>query len=642
MLGSLIDRALARDPDKTAIVWGTTRTSYAQLAEGIERYAAGFTVFGLGVGDAIGVVLPNRPEFIIAFFAAMRIGVIVAPANPLATVPELARLFADARPRMIICDAARLAVCQEAVNGLADQPRMIVIGPDGEIDRSLRVTRRRRPAAQGRAESRALYLYTSGSTDTFKRVCCTQSNLWYEAENFITSTGIDHDDVILCAVPLYHSYGFGNGLLDAAFAGATLVLERSTELPFAARYDELLQLIRIERVTVLLAVPFQYEVLAAADTADIAATVGKLRWCVSSGDLLKQRTFEAFRRRTGQPIRSLYGSTEAGSIAMNLDPADAVAFGDLGSPLANVTIEVRGEASGGAGEIWVKSPTLPPGGYDNRPDLTATAFHEGFYNSGDLGRLDARGHLWMSGRKQSFTNVGGHKVDLGEVEEVLLSHPQVREAAVIGIDVPMLGGVLKAVVAAAEASRESDILAHCRRHLAPFKVPRFIEFREMLPRSPLGKVLRAELETAADWLVEVSAIDALPAGSHAMQVDWLARQIQEQVAAILRCKASDVRRDVAFQNLGLDSLRVIELQERLSRLTGVALSITTLWNYPSVEAYAGFLRAAMTGGGMLSIDATSRVVTPQGATQPDMLDELSDAEIARLLARELDRNAEDR
>jgi long-chain acyl-CoA synthetase len=477
----------------------------------------------------------------------------------------------------------------------------------------------------GTAETRALYLYTSGSTDTFKRVCCTQSNLWFEAENFVTSTRQSAADAILCAVPLNHSYGLGNGLLDAAYAGATLVLEPDTQAPFAARHAAMLSLLRAEDIAVFLGVPFQYEVLAAS-SEDIAAAFAAVRWCVSSGDVLRRQIFETFRARTGQPIRSLYGSTEAGSIAMDVGPADGVRFDDLGAPLANVTIEARGPH----GEIWVRSPTLPPGGYDNRPELNPVVFRDGFYNSGDLGTVDARGHLSITGRKQSFFDVGGYKVDLGEVEEALRAHPQVREVAVVGVEAPGIGGVLKAVVAAHETCREADILDHCRRHLAPFKTPRFIEFREMLPRSPLGKVLRAELGETADWLIDVPSAQDIPPGTRARQADWLARRIQEQVAIILSCKPSEIARDAPFQSLDLDSLRVVELQERLSLMSGVALTITTLWNYPSIDAYADFLLAAMLG----EAPATGRA--ERGA---DDLDAVPDEEIAALLARELNSGA---
>lgn len=335
--------------------------------------------------------------------------------------------------------------------------------------------------------------------------------------------------------------------------------------------------------------------------------------------MLSKRTFERFLARTGHPIRSLYGSTEAGSIAMDVRRPEDVQFGSLGTPLKYVNIEVRG-----ANEIWVKSPTIPPDGYDNRPEINAAVFRDGYYNTGDVGKLDERGRLIMTGRKQSFFDVGGHKVDLAEVEEVLHGNPKVREAAVVGVEIPNLGGVIKAVVAAREVCREADILDHCRRHLAAFKVPRFVEFREALPRSAVGKVLRKELSAATSWLTDVPSAREIPRLPRTQQIDWLGRRIQEQVAWILRREPSAIPCDVPFQSLGFNSLRAIELQERLSQMSGVALSITTLWNYTSIEAYAPFLLDAMQGS------------EPQSySNEPDPLDSFSDEEIAEMLAREL-------
>ncbi len=626
LLSGLITRAASATPGKTAVVWGDERVTYADLAAQMERVASGLAALGLAAGDRLGLVLPNRPAYVVAFFAAQRLGAIVATVSSRATAPEIERVLTDAGPRVVICDADGASVCRTVLARLARTPRLVIVCRDGGFE-GLGEGAPPAPAHEN-AGAAALYLYTSGSTATFKRVCCTQSNLWYEALNFVESTRLTADDTILCAVPLHHSYGLGNGLLDAAYLGATLVLEPEADSPFAARHARTLALVRDEGVRMFAGVPFQYEVLAGS-TEDVAASFADVTWCVSSADVLRQATFERFLARTGRPIRSLYGSTEAGSIAMDVGAEADVRFGVLGPPLENVRIEARGAT----GEIWVASPTLPPDGYDNRPALTAQMFEGGFYNTGDVGRLDGAGRLVLTGRKQSFVDVGGHKVDLGEVEEVLLAHPQVREAAVVAVEAPGVGAVLKAVVVAHEASREADLLQHCRTRLAPFKIPRLIEFREALPRGPLGKVLRPELMDSAAWFDDVPSARDVPPGTPARQADWMARRIIEQVAVILACEPGEIARDAPFQSLGFDSLRTVELQERLSRMSGVALSITTLWNYPSIDAYAAFLLGAMKG----APEAPVRAVAPRPT---DPLDEAPDDQIAALLARELDLNAE--
>ena len=617
MLTGLLRKAALAHPSKTAIVYGDERISYGELQRRARQCAAGLREFGVGEGDCVAVALPNCPEFVITFFACAGLGAILLPLNPLYRPGELQRFVADAEAKLILGGTSNIEMCRVVA---AAQPRQVHVAVVGEAPGAIAFSDLCANAgpADDRAPcaGRALYLYTSGSTDTYKRVCCTQENLYFEARNFVDATGIGPDDAILCTIPLHHSYGLGNCLLDAVYTGAALVLEPDAEAPFAARDAGVLELLEKEQVRVFPGVPFQFEVLAAS-TQDVRAAFRQVQWCISSGDVLPKRTFDRFLARTGHPIRSLYGSTEAGSIAMDVGPASEVRFGSLGSPLENVTIQVRGEA----GEIWVKSPTIPPGGYDDRPEINRQVFQGGFYNTGDLGRLDEQGRLVMTGRKQSFFDVGGHKVDLGEVEEVLLGHPKVREAAAIGIEVENFGGVIKAVVVAHEACRETDILEFCRTRLAPFKVPRLLEFREVLPRSPLGKLLRGELLDQTSWLSDVPSARELPSGARAHQIDWLAQRIGAQVAAVLACEPDEIARDVPFQSLGLDSLRVVELQERLSRMSGVALTITTLWNHPSIDAYAAFLRDAMEG--------------PQPPAPFDELDDLADDEVAAMLAREL-------
>jgi long-chain acyl-CoA synthetase len=607
MLTAMLRRSVARNPAKTALVQADRRVDYRELENSAARLAGAMKECGVTRGDTVAVWLPNGPEFVIALFAVARVGAIMLPIYPASTAEELRRLLRDRPARLFLTDLTRAPVSREIA------PDVPVLIPQEAIDSGMPWT------CQGEYDGPALFLYTSGSTGLFKRLCCTQRNLFFEARNFVGATGMSAEDAILCSIPLHHSYGLGNCLLDAAYLGATLVFEPSVDAPFAARHETMLELLPKEQVRVYPGVPFQYEVLASSD-ADVATSFRGVRWCLSSGDVLPQRTFDRFLRRSGHPIRSLYGSTEAGSIAMDCGAAKDVHFGSLGTPLENVTIELRGEA----GEIWVKSPTIPPSGYENRPELNASVFRDGFYNTGDFGRLDPRGHLVLSGRKQSFVDVGGYKVDLSEVEEVLNSHPMVREAAAVRIEVSHLGGAIKAVAAARDGCRERDILEHCRRHLAAFKVPRLVEFREMLPRSPIGKLLRSELTDVADWLADVPSARELPSSPRLDQIDWMAQRVREQVAAIARRAIADVPLNAPFQSLGFDSLYAVELQERLSRMSGVALSITTLWNYTSILAYAAFLIDAIEG----------RKGQPTG-TVPDEIDSMSDEQVAAFLAKEL-------
>jgi long-chain acyl-CoA synthetase len=588
MLTGLLKKAVASHARKAAIVQGARRIRYEELDELAGRCAGGLRQLGIGAGDGVAVVLPNCPEFVAALFACARLRAVMLPLDPQCTREELLRFVADARAKVVIADSRR--------PGSFAGANVIVV----EFESLLQHLAVPEPADQ--FGGRALYLYTSGSTETSKRLCCTQENLFYEAYNFVETVGLTAADNILCTIPLHHSYGLGNCLVDAVYAGSTLVLLEPNDAPFIARCESLLELIRKEKITFFPGVPYQFKILAALPDRSPSDLAG-LKLCISSGDVLPRQTYERFLKRFGLPIRSLYGSTEAGSISINMDPAETMQFGSLGPPLMNVEIRIRDGAGqdlppNESGQIWVKSPVIPRAGYENRPELSAKVFQDDYYNTGDIGMWDDRGHLVVTGRKQTFVEVGGHKVDIGEVEEVLQGHPRVREAAALGIEVPNLGTLLKAVVVIEGACGEANILSYCRQHLAAFKVPRLIEFRDALPRSPIGKVLKSELGEVG-YLANAHPADfeqvwlTVESGEQEPQTDLLAKQIQEQAALTLQCEPEALTRSASFQSMGFDSLRSAELHLRLVKLTGLPLSITMLWNYPSIDELAAALCAQM-------------------------------------------------
>jgi long-chain acyl-CoA synthetase len=587
MLTRMFRNAVAADPVRAAVVQGSRRIRYDELDALAGRAASGLRRLGVGVGDCVAVVLPNGPEFVASLFACARLRAVLLPLHPRCTGEEIRYFLDDARARVVVTDAPGAHPFPATGTIVAEFDSLLEHAAESPLSEPF--------------DGPCLYLYTTGSTAARKRVCCTQRNLYYEALNFVETVGLTAEDNILGTIPFSHSYGLGNCLLDAVYAGSTLVLPESENVPFAAGCRRLFELVREEAVRFYPGVPYQFEVLAALPGPPRDDLAG-LRLCVSSGDVLPQRTFERFLERYGVPIRSLYGSTEAGSIAINTDPAAAVRFGSLGPPLQNVTIRIRDDVGrdlpvGEVGRIWVKSPVIPPTGYDKQPKLSVQVFRDGFYNTGDLGKLDARGDLVMTGRKQTFIEVGGYKVDLSEVEEVLRSCPGVTEAAAVGIAVPGLGTLVKAVVVADGPCTEVGILAYCGERLAAFKVPRLVQFRDALPRGPLGKILRSELGDLGDYPAGANRADferawlTVADREPLQRLEFLAARVQEQVALTLQCEPRSVDRSASFRDMGLDSLQATELHLRLLKLTGLPLSITLAWNYPSVDELAAALLA---------------------------------------------------
>jgi acyl-coenzyme A synthetase/AMP-(fatty) acid ligase/3-oxoacyl-(acyl-carrier-protein) synthase/NADPH:quinone reductase-like Zn-dependent oxidoreductase/aryl carrier-like protein len=505
MLYGLLHRAACAAPDRTALVYGASRISYRRLLRGVEGFSAELATGGLAAPACVSLVLGNTPLFVVAFFAAARRGCVVLPLSPQLADDALARSFADARPRLVVTTRGEAERCRKALARCELDAVVRVVSdvalPDADVDLDAPDEPARTPF-----RGRALYLYTSGSEGTRKRICRTQENLFFESLNFVSSAGLGAEDTVGCLVPLYHSYGLGNGLLAAVGAGATLVLlapreedGEAVELPFAARCGETLALLEREGVRVLAAVAHQYEALAQLPVEPgTPATLPALRWCLSSGNRLPLEVYQRFHERFGIPIRQLYGSTETGSIAANLCTGAAFRPDEVGACLANVKVTIVDEQGqelppGAVGAVLVSSPVLPPDGYDGNPEATRAAFSGGAYRTGDLGCLSPEGLLRIVGRKQTFIDTGGYKVDPRSVEAVLLEHPQVREAAVIGIQAPGAGQVVKAVIVPREGCDEATLVRHCQQRLAAYEVPRIFDFRDALPRSPLGKLLKEEL-----------------------------------------------------------------------------------------------------------------------------------------------------
>jgi long-chain acyl-CoA synthetase len=580
MLTGMLRKAVEANPAKAAIVQGGKRIRYDELEALAGRCAGGLRRLGVQAGDCVAVALPNCPEFVAGLFACARLRAVMLPLHPQSTREELLRVVADARPKVVIANTPRA--------GLSADTSANVTGFEGLLAHPAE------PTPAGRFHGPAVYLYTSGSTDAWKRLCCTQENLYYEAHNFVETVGLTADDNILCTIPLHHSYGLGNCLLDAVYAGSTLVLPEPEDAPFVARCRRVLELIREEAIRFYPGVPYQFQVLAALPDCTWADLAG-LKLCVSSGDLLPRQTYDRFLERFGVPIRSLYGSTEAGSIAINTDPDGQVEAGSLGPPLRNVTIEIRDAEgkklpAGVDGEIWVKSPTIPPTGYDNRSDLTHETFRAGFYKTGDIGRRNHRGHLILAGRKQSFITIAGNKVDTSEVEEVLQSCPGVREAAVLGVEIPRMGTLMKAALVTDGPCRPAEIREFCRQRLAFHKVPRLIEAYPSLPRSPMGKVLKSELGGVESYLEGIRNVEAtrtvgrLATVSSGKRRSLVTSLVQAQVAAVLGRPVATVPRDLGFIELGMDSFGAVELAVRLEYLFDRELPQTFTFDHPTVDA----------------------------------------------------------
>lgn len=505
MLINVLRESARKHAEKTAIVYGNLRLSYKKLYDDVSRLSNGLRSLGIKQGDCLALILPNCPEFIIGFYAAARLNATLLLVNPALAEAEIKYYISDSKAVAIITDPLRADACRNIIAGAEEKIELIVtdrttlpdicfsdLFKDGKLDDKDDIF-----------EGDVVYQYSSGSTGRPKRVVRTQKNLYHEAGNFHATANTSFSDNILCMVPLFHAHGLGNCLLAAAYSGATLTILEDLKkngapmkAPFALRLQRVLELIEKEKITILPGVPFMFSALADIPR-DYQVDTSKLRLAFSAGNFLPKETFDKFTSRFGIPLRQLYGCTESGSFAINLEQEDKIRFDSVGRPMNNNEVKIVDESGnsvpdGAIGEIAIKSLALTKG-YCNMPELNEEAFREGFFLTGDLGKKDKEGNLYITGRKKIFIETVGNKVDPIEVEDVLLTHPKVKEAVVVGIKCPFKGETIKAVIVPRGECQEREIILYCKDRLTDFKVPRMIEFREVIPKSPLGKILRKDL-----------------------------------------------------------------------------------------------------------------------------------------------------
>lgn len=499
-------KTVEKNPDKCAFIYKEFKTSYKELYDKVTGLSKGLSSIGINQASCIALILPNCPEFVISFYAAAKLNAIVLPLNPLFKEDEIKYYISDSNASAIITDSKRAEACRSVISQLGKKIELIVINSDDSSNIYFYDLITEQPDNYDKVvayEGDMLYQYSSGSTGRPKRVCRTQKNLFHEANNFTSTVKVTDADNILVLVPLFHAHGLGNCLLAAMFTGATLifleeVVQNSTpiEVPFIFRCPRVLELIQTEKVTILPGVPYIFKALAETPYKN-QVDLSSLRLCFSAGNFLPKDTFDKFNQKFGIPIKQLYGSTEAGSICINLETEPDFKHDSVGFPLNNVEIKILAEqgsevTSDILGEIVVKSQALTSG-YYNMPELNQEAFKEGYFFTGDIGKKDVNNRLYVTGRKKIFIDTGGNKVDPLEIEDVLITHSKVKEAVVVGTKGLYAEEIIKAVIVLKEPCKEQDILSYCKDRLAAFKIPKIIEFREDIPKSPLGKILRKNL-----------------------------------------------------------------------------------------------------------------------------------------------------
>lgn len=522
------ERTCDKYPDKTAIVYLGEKFSYAKMKDSIDRFAAALHDLGVRINDRVVIYIPNCPQWLIGYYGAQQIGAVPVPIAPIYTAYEIEYLINDSGAETILCQDINFGYVKEVFPKTCLKKAIVTnyvdllpsykrwIGkifdkvPEGTVRRDKNVylfkdLLRRYPPHPPRVninprEHLAYILYTGGTTG-FPKGC-------QNSHSGVTSNIVDimeryqdnlpeGEDTLIFSAPLYHQFGQTLCMATGLYRGNRTIMMPMPEI------DAILEVIQRYKGTLFAGVPALYRMILENDRLDFY-DLSSLRYCWSGGDVLPLEVYNRWKKRTKVPIYQVYGATEIGWTTTSLlgqEPPPR----SIGVPLPSREVMIVSEETlepvplGETGELLVTADTMPKA-YWNKPEETAASFVKIngriWYRTKDYCYMDGDGLIYYVDRSADIIKYKGYRVSASEVEAVLQDHPTVVGACVIGVPDPKVGQRIKAMVVLKEDAKgvgSSDLMAWCRDRLAAYKVPKYIEFRDMLPKSKVGKLLRREV-----------------------------------------------------------------------------------------------------------------------------------------------------
>jgi malonyl-CoA/methylmalonyl-CoA synthetase len=456
-----------------------TAVSFAELLERAGRIAALLRASGVEPGDRVAVQVEKSVAGICLYLAVLQAGAVYVPLNTAYTAAELGPFLGDAEPKAVVCDPAAQAAVGSLVAGSSWLFTLGAAG-DGTLVAQAAGLPSEREVVPRKGGDLAAILYTSGTTGRSKGAMLTNDNLWSNVATLHAAWGFRPDDVLIHALPLYHTHGL--------FVALNLMLMNGGRMIFLPKFEAERVIRLLPRATVLMGVPTFYTRLLASPNLTREAAA-RMRLFVSGSAPLLASTHQEFEARTGHRILERYGMTETGMNASN--PLDGERrAGTVGPALPGVSLRVTGPEgaelpAGEVGMLEVKGPNVFAG-YWRMPERTAEEMRDGWFVTGDIAKIDADGYVTIVGRAKDLIITGGLNVYPKEVEQAIDALPGVTESAVIGVPHPDFG---EAVVAVLTASADpGDVAAALGDRLAAFKLPKHVALVEELPRNAMGKV----------------------------------------------------------------------------------------------------------------------------------------------------------
>jgi long-chain acyl-CoA synthetase len=489
-LASILTESAVRFPERPAVRLGDVELTYAELDDRSARLATLLGERGLKQGERVGVMLPNVLEFPVVYYGVLRTGAVVVPLNVLLKRREIVYYLEDSGAKLLL---AWHGFAEEARSG-AEEADAELIEVEPQSFAAMVAEHEPTPGLVGTdEEDTAVILYTSGTTGQPKGAELTHFNLWRNSQiSAETTTEAREGDVVLGALPLFHSFGQTVSMNGSLRVGACL-----TMLP---RFDpgEALETIQRDRVTHFQGVPTMYGALLHHPDRERFDT-SSLRSCISGGAAMPVEVLHGFEQAFDAIVLEGYGLSETSPVACSNHPDRERKPGSIGTPIKDVEMQVVDDddspvPQGEVGEIVIRGHNIMKG-YWQRPDSTEEAMRGGWFHSGDMARVDEEGYFYIVDRKKDLIIRGGYNVYPREVEEVLYEHPKIREAAVVGVPHDEWGEEIGAAIVLhdGEELAPEEISAYVKERIAAYKYPRIVWFLEELPKGPTGKILKREI-----------------------------------------------------------------------------------------------------------------------------------------------------
>jgi long-chain acyl-CoA synthetase len=504
-LSSRLSEVAKQLPDKPAYVFEGERSTYGELNAAISKFASGLYNMGIRQGDHIALLLGNSPQFVIGLYGALRLGATVIPINPIYTPDEIGYILLNGDVKAVIALDLLVPMFAQAQGHLPLLKHVIICETPHGKEKGISLPESMKSFAdvlqsgdmhfQGpklQDDDVAVILYTSGTTGKPKGAMLTHKNLYSNAQDSANYLKIDENDRVIATLPMFHVFCLTVALNAPLMNGGTVLIVPK----FSPA--KIFQIAREQQATIFAGVPTMYNFLYQYEGGS-AEDFRTLRLCISGGSSMPVALLKNFEQKFNVIVSEGYGLSEASPVTC-FNPLDRPRKpGSIGTSIMNVENKVVNEFGeevpvGEVGELVVRGPNVMKG-YYKMPEETAHALRDGWLHTGDLARMDEEGYFYIVDRKKEIIIVGGYNVYPREVEEVLYSHPDVVEAAVVGVPDPDYGEVVKGFVVSKNPQlTEAVLIEYCRQHLAKYKVPSSIEFLEELPKNTTGKILRRVLK----------------------------------------------------------------------------------------------------------------------------------------------------